>query len=428
MSFENVPKVEFKPLHRGQKGIYRQRTKRNVIRCGRRYGKTTMFEQLASSWAMHGEKVGFFAPSHKLWSPSFTRILDVVYPAVKHSNKSQGLITLHNGAEIEFWTLSDEDAGRSRFYDHAIIDEASLVPGLRDIWEKSIAPTLLDRGGDAWMAGTPKGIDEESYFYLACTDKTLLEKWQEFHAPTSANPLLDAAAVAHLESTNLPLVWAQEYCAEFVSWAGEALMSLADMLIDGQGVPYPTHCDYIYATVDSAMKDGTEHDGTAVCYWARNLFAGTPAILLDWDIQQITAATLTDWLPGVLDKMGLLGNECGARHPPLCWIEDKSSGTMLIQHAQGKGWPVEAIDGKITAQGKDGRAVLASSPLHMGKVKLSQYAHDKVTAYKGVTRNHLESQVCGYRVNDKDAAKRADDLSDAFCYGVIAAFGDNEGF
>lgn len=59
---------------------------------------------------------------------------------------------------------------------------------------------------------------------------------------------------------------------------------------------------------------------------------------------------------------------------------------------------------------------------------MSVYAYDKVTEYKGMTRNHLLSQVCSYRIGDKDAAKRSDDLLDTFTYGVIIGLNGAEGF
>jgi hypothetical protein len=47
--------------------------------------------------------------------------------------------------------------------------------------------------------------------------------------------------------------------------------------------------------------------------------------------------------------------------------------------------------------------------------------------YKGATRNHLWSQVVGFRVGDKDAARRADDLLDTFTYAVAITLGGEGG-
>ena len=84
--------IKLIPLHTGQREIYRNRGPRNVVRCGRRYGKTTMFEQWASNWAMHSKRVGVFMPSHRLWMPSYQRILKALQPAVESASKTQAVI------------------------------------------------------------------------------------------------------------------------------------------------------------------------------------------------------------------------------------------------------------------------------------------------------------------------------------------------
>ena len=101
---------------------------------------------------------------------------------------------------------------------------------------------------------------------------------------------------------------------------------------------------------------------------------------------------------------------------------------VLIQQSQRKGWPAQAIDGKITSLGKDERAISISGYIYRGEVKICQEAFEKVMAYKGTTRNHLLSQISGFRVGDRDAAKRADDLLDCFVYGPAIALGNWEGF
>ena len=128
-------------------------------------------------------------------------------------------------------------------------------------------------------------------------------------------------------------------------------------------------------------------------------------------------------------RLEQLAKECKARNGSIgAFIEDKASGITLNQHSARMGWPAQPIAGDITAVGKDGRAVNASGPVYRGEVKISGLAYDKVAEYKGQTRNHLMSQVTGYRLGDKDAAKRADDLFDAFAYGVIIGLGGADGF
>lgn len=420
--------VTLDKLHAKQAEIGRafNESRRVVIRCGRRFGKTTLLERCASKWSYNGLKVGWFGPTYKLNLPTYKRILRTVQPVVYSKSKIDQVIELNSGGCIEFWTLQDEDAGRSRFYDRVIIDEGSLVPkGLRSIWEQAIAPTLLDRKGHAIMAGTPKGIDPENFFYEACTDKTL--GWREFHAPTASNPMLDPEAVARLKDEYPALVYQQEYLADFVDWNGAAFFSEESLLVDGEAVDYPTRCDQVFAVVDTALKDGLEHDGTAVTYFARNVITGTPLTILDWDVLQIEGALLESWLPTVAQRCEELAAQVGARQGSLGgWIEDKASGIVLLQQAARRSLPFHPIDEKLVDLGKEGRALSVSGYVHRGEVKISRYAHDKVTNYKGQTRNHLISQVCGFRLGTKTPHHQ--DLLDTFCYGVAIALGDSEGY
>jgi hypothetical protein len=89
--------------------------------------------------------------------------------------------------------------------------------------------------------------------------------------------------------------------------------------------------------------------------------------------------------------------------------------------------PVNEIDSKLTSLGKNERAINVSGYVHTEKVKLSQVAYDRTVTYHEKTRNHLLTQVTGFRVDDKDP-KREDDLLDGFTYGIALSLGNGEGF
>ena len=430
-------RVKYRPLHPKQREIYAGLGPRNVLRCGRRFGKTELLETVFSKRAIRGRKIGFFSPDYKIARPTYTRLLRLFGDGlVSHASKTESIIELKTGGSIEFWTLDNEDAGRSRDYDDAVIDEASLVKkGLREIVEQAIMPTLLDRRGTLTMAGTPKGIDPENFFYLACTDPKLkcspLNEvgFREFYAPTRDNPTLDPVGVAALQDEYPDLVYRQEYEALFVDWSGEAFFTPASLLDEGVGVEYPVICDTVFAVIDTATKTGKENDGTAVLYvaYTKVPLRSWQLTILDWDVHQIEGALLETWLPQVFRNCQELATVCKARYGSIgVWIEDKSSGMVLLQQATRRGWPCRAIDSKLTSVGKSERAISVSGYVHQGKVKVSRTAHDKVTNYKGSTRNHLMSQVTGFRIGLKDGAE--DDLLDCFTYATAIALGNNEGF
>ena len=92
-----------------------------------------------------------------------------------------------------------------------------------------------------------------------------------------------------------------------------------------------------------------------------------------------------------------------------------------------RGLPVRPIESKLTAVGKDERALNASPYVHQGLVKYSDYAFNKVVTYKGKSRNHLLDQVESFRMGDKKS-DREDDCLDTFCYGIALALGNKDGF
>jgi len=419
--------VELQALHAGQIPIAQGfgQHKKTVLRCGRRFGKTSLLENRAAKWAFQGKRIGWLGPKYKINAPTYGNLIHTLKPVIESKSKIDQLIQLKTGGLIEFWTLEDENAGRSRKYHTVIVDEASLkAKGLKEIIDQSIRPTLLDYNGNIIMAGTPKGIDQENYFYEACTNPA--EGWVEYHAPTATNPHLDPEVVAKLINDYPPLVYQQEYLAEFVDWNGSAFFSENSLLVDGQPVDYPSKCDQVFAVVDTALKDGVEHDGTAVTYYARNIHYGTKLIVLDWEVLQIEGALLESWLPSVFARLDELSAMVGARQGNLgAWIEDKASGIVLLQQAIRRGWPATPIDGDLVSMGKEGRALSVSGYVYRGDVKISRYAHDKTVNYKGQVRNHFISQVCSFRMGQKDGPR---DLLDTFTYGVAISLGDTEGY
>jgi hypothetical protein len=107
--------------------------------------------------------------------------------------------------------------------------------------------------------------------------------------------------------------------------------------------------------------------------------------------------------------------------------EDKNSGTILLQQARRREMRAYPIESKLTAMGKDERAISVSGYVHRGLVKYTEHAFNKTFVYKRHARNHLLDQIESFRVGDKNS-DREDDLLDSFCYGVAIALGNSEGF
>ena len=219
--------------------------------------------------------------------------------------------------------------------------------------------SLYDYGGQALVCSNAAGKDLDNFFYNICTDPR--HGFHEHHATTMDNPLLPKRLAdeseedwlrrreqfrADLISENDPLVYAQEYLADFVDWSGVAFFNRENLLVDSRPVSFPPICDAVFAVIDTASKTGTDNDATAVTFFAIDKhFGGAPLLILDWDIVQIEGAILESWLPNIFDRLEELARLCHARSGSLgAFIEDKNSGTILLQQARRREMPAYPIE------------------------------------------------------------------------------------
>ena len=207
---------------------------------------------------------------------------------------------------------------------------------------------------------------------------------------------------------------------------GGSFFTEASLLVNGAPVAYPFNPELVFATIDSAVKTGKQHDGVGVVYWAY-LKAAQALVILDWDLKQVEGALLETWLPTVYQRLEALAKDCRARFGSRgAFIEDKASGMILLQQARNRGWAAIPIDSKLTSLGKSERAINCSGYVHGGQVKISEPAFRRVVTYKGVTKNHLLGQVLAFRAGTADMGD--DDLLDCFSYGVSLSLGNRAGF
>ena len=212
-------------LHSGQLAILFNPSRFKVAACGRRFGKS----MLACYWlvmqegsAMSGKPVAYFAPTYKLLLDAWSGIKRAISPIISRSNRTDMRIELVTGGSIDFWTLQDLDAGRSRKYARVVIDEAAHAPHLKDIWEKAIGPTLSDVRGDAWFISTPRGIN---FFHelFQRPGKENYPDWASFQLPTTTNPTISPDEIEGWRRELPELVFRQEYLGQFVDFGAGVL-------------------------------------------------------------------------------------------------------------------------------------------------------------------------------------------------------------
>lgn len=235
----------------------------------------------------------------------------------------------------------------------------------------------------------------------------------------------DAQHWAQFESN--PLSWASLFQQRPRPLEG-TFFEVQHLLVNGEPIETPQRIDLVFAVIDTALKTGKKNDGTGVVYFGytrRGL--RNPLTILDWDYQQIKGAMLEEWMPQVFVRLEELSGECSTLYGSMgAWIEDKGSGTVLLQQGESHDWMVNPIDSKLTAMGKAERGLDISGYVYAGDVKITRAAYEKVVKFKNVTKNHLLSQVLGFDPSLGDTS--ADDLFDDFCYGCALALGNHAGF
>jgi hypothetical protein len=180
--------------HAGQQRVIAEAKRFNVLQCGRRWGKTSLGINRLIDTGLRGGRAAWFAPTYKFLADVWRELLSVVAPLGPDVSVQEKRVRLPTGGVIEFWSLDQPDAGRGRKYHRVGIDEASIVRNLEQAWSDAIRPTLTDFKGDAWLFGTPKGMDYFHRLYARGQDPGNAN-WASWRMPTVSNPFIDPAEV-----------------------------------------------------------------------------------------------------------------------------------------------------------------------------------------------------------------------------------------
>jgi hypothetical protein len=203
-------RLTLKRPHAGQRRVIDEAARFNVLECGRRFGKTTLGEQLLIDPAIRGNPTAWFAPTYKLLSEVWRDVVSMVKPLTPTISVQERRIQFFTGGSIDFWSLDQPDAGRGRKYKRVVIDEAGIVRSLEQAWQEAIRPTLADLKGDAWFLGTPKG---RNYFHrlFARGESGAEPEWKSWRLPTTANPSIDPDEIEAARRDMPPAAFSQEF-------------------------------------------------------------------------------------------------------------------------------------------------------------------------------------------------------------------------
>ena len=183
-------------------------------------------QRLLAERALAGQPVAYLCPTYKMLTQVW-RDLTALVPGRRLVSEYR--LELDSGGSIDMWSGDDAaNAIRGRKYALVIVDEAALIPGLKDAWEKSIRPTLTDLKGSAWFISTPRrgGTFEEMYQRGQADDA----EWASWQMPTSSNPYIDPEEIAAARGGMSEASFAQEYEADFESAESDLVHPSFDLL------------------------------------------------------------------------------------------------------------------------------------------------------------------------------------------------------
>lgn len=175
--------------HQAQIKILRDRNRFNVIKCGRRFGKTEMVYILSAESIQRYHRFAYFAPTYKSLSEVWQDMNNTFHDIIKSKSETLKQAEFLGGAKVDFWSMDDPDAGRGRAYNRVILDECEAAIKFQQAWEEAIRPTLTDYKGDAYLLSTPKFGD--TYFKKICNNQSIHNDWKTFVFTTYDNPYID---------------------------------------------------------------------------------------------------------------------------------------------------------------------------------------------------------------------------------------------
>jgi predicted phage terminase large subunit-like protein len=207
-------------LHDAQRDVIGRRKRFNVLRCGRRWGKSRLMFALAAEAIYSGKPVSYYAPTYTDFEKRWQEAKQFFEPVIESANEDKFQMRFKgSAAPWDWYGLHRYDGARGNRYALALIDEAAHSRNLERAWIDVIRPTLADFKGSAWFASTPFS---GSYFndQLCKYDD---DRWGQFHYPTSTNPYIDAGEIEMMRKDMPSIIFQQEIMADLVTTTGARL-------------------------------------------------------------------------------------------------------------------------------------------------------------------------------------------------------------
>jgi len=209
------------PLSSRQQLIADCPTRFRVVLAGRRGGKTFLMMREACRFASKPNSIVWILANSRqqikslCWTKLKKKLNSLNW--IQDTNESELTIRLVNGSQICLKSAEQGDNLRGESLDAVLIDEFCDID-LDEIWSQIIRPSLADKKGHAMFCGTPKAGNQAARDLY---DNYLTKKnWASFSYTTEEGGFVDPEEIEQARQDLSPKVFAQEYLANWVTFAG----------------------------------------------------------------------------------------------------------------------------------------------------------------------------------------------------------------
>src|SRR3990167_2775446 len=210
-------------LHKTQSLVGNDLTRFRVLRCGRRWGKTSLImEEIKGLAISRSSKIAYIANNYQqardiMWEFLKKELLGAIIDTneqrleikVKTIKGGESLIILRGWESVENL--------RGQAFDFICLDEIASMKNFWVSWHEVLRPTLTDRKGIALFASTPKGFN---HFYDLSNQELTDKEFKSFHFTSWDNPHLPQDEIEKAKATLPTDRFIQEYEAGFQKTQG----------------------------------------------------------------------------------------------------------------------------------------------------------------------------------------------------------------
>ena len=210
-------------LHKTQSQVAKDLHRFRVLRCGRRWGKTSLgAEEIKGIVIPKTARVCYIANNYQ-------QARDIMWDLLKKELGDRVAETNEARLEIKVYADKGEESFvilrgwesvenlRGQAFDFLHLDEVASMRSFWLNWQEVLRPTLTDRKGTGLFTSTPKGYN---HFFDLCNLELTDNDFKTFHFTSYDNPHLPKDELDKAKATLPPDRFEQEYLASFQKTEG----------------------------------------------------------------------------------------------------------------------------------------------------------------------------------------------------------------